>query len=143
MRLLYCRQNGRGAHNNNNTLRVRLWTQDTGHGVMMLPLAGADTGAPLATPDLMSPGPGPLVTGNTFLMCPARLLLPWGQPGPDLTGVLVTNLDAWNWKEVRHLMIYCSVENHLGQVLVAAGRDAVEGRVLAGGEGTQLVGLLL
>lgn len=40
-------------------------------------------------------------------------------------------------------MIYWSVESHLGQVLVAAGRDAVEGRVLAGGEGTQLVGLLL
>ena len=63
---------------------------------MMLPLAGVDTGAPLATPGL-SPGPGPPGPGggNTFLMCPARRLLPWGQ-GPDLTGVLVTNLDAWN-----------------------------------------------
>ncbi len=71
-------------------------TEDTGHGVMMLPLAGDDMGAPLATPGLSPGPPGPLVTGNTFLMCPARLLLPWAQPGPDLTGVLVTNLDAWN-----------------------------------------------
>ena len=57
------------------------------HVVLMLPVASADS-APLATP-------GPLVTGGgkTFLMCPARLLPPWGS---DLTGVLVTNLEAWN-----------------------------------------------
>ena len=32
---------------------------------------------------------------------------------------------------------------HLGQILVAAGRDTLEGRVLAGGKRTQLVDLLL
>ena len=53
----------------------------------MLPVASADS-APVATP-------GPPVTGggNTFLMCEARLLPPRGS---DLTGVLVTNLEAWN-----------------------------------------------
>ena len=66
-----------------------LRTQDSACVIILLPLAGADIGAPLATGE-----------GKTFLMFPARLLLTWGQ-GPHLTGVLVTNFEAWNLKEVK------------------------------------------
>ena len=70
-------------------LHDTITTQDSMHVIMLLPLACADIGAPLVTGG-----------GKTFLMFPARLLLTWGQ-GTLLTGVLVTNFEAWNLKQVK------------------------------------------
>ena len=66
--------------------------------MMMLPVAIVDseergdmTLVTLETLETLVTGGG---GGKTFcLMCPARLLL-LCDPGPDLTGVLVTNLEA-------------------------------------------------
>ena len=63
--------------------------------MMLLPVASVDSeergDMTLVTLETLVTGGG---GGKTFcLMCPARLLL-LCDPGPDLTGVLVTNLEA-------------------------------------------------